>query len=136
MARTGFPAIEATWDTLSEPLLRLPARQRWIVLTHADAAAGWQSGEVIPTYRLRDDPGGGVADADIAGLRTATHVYWTSTVQFEHYRGFVASGATHAAGAGKTFEHLRRAGVAPLLSFPSAEEWRGWVGLPAAPAAR
>ncbi|HEX2792067.1 MAG TPA: hydroxymethylbilane synthase, partial [Steroidobacteraceae bacterium] len=44
----GFGALE---PMLSEPLLQLPPRDQWTVLTHAGALEGWPAGDVIATYR-------------------------------------------------------------------------------------
>ncbi len=112
---------------LGEPLLRLPAPGEWDVLTHADAVEPWQSGSwaganVIATYRVAaDEP------LDAAVIGTATHIYWSSTAQFERGRGLAAPDAHHASGMGKTAAHIRRAGVRNFRAFPSAEEWRRWT---------
>src|ERR1700676_1071881 len=43
----GFATLE---PLLAEPLLQLPARDQWEVLTHLDAVAGWPAGEVTGSY--------------------------------------------------------------------------------------
>jgi hydroxymethylbilane synthase len=123
----GFAALE---PMLAEPLLQLPARAHWMVLTHLDAAAGWPAGEVIATYRHRESDAGAATDmvggAPPAG---ATHLYWVSSAQFDRWRALAAPGAQHACGPGKTYEHLRRAGVQNLRAFPQPVHWRHWLGV-------
>jgi hydroxymethylbilane synthase len=112
---------------IAEPMLRLPKPVAWDVLTHRAAVEPWQSGawtgaNVLPTYA--------VADASLPAstdLATATHVFWSSTAQFERGRQQVSASAHHASGAGKTAEHIRRAGVRNFRAFPSVEEWRKWT---------
>jgi len=118
---------EATAQLIAEPLLRLPAPAQWDVLTHAAAVDPWQAGSwaganVIATYSARE---GALPDA--AALAAATHIYWSSTAQFERGRQFASSAAWHASGAGKTAEHIRASGVRNYLAFPSVEEWRRWT---------
>jgi hydroxymethylbilane synthase len=111
----GFAHLE---PLLREPWLRLPPPARWTVLTHAQAVAEWSAGEVIATYESRGDGPGPPSDA--------THVYWSSGAQFERWGDRVGAGCAHACGPGKTYEHLRRAGLEPRV-FPDAEQWRRWL---------
>jgi hydroxymethylbilane synthase len=123
----GFAALESL---LVEPLLQLPAREDWTVLTHQEAAAGWQGGDVIATYRHAEPNGaGGGAGTDAAPPAGATHVYWFSSAQFDRWHAVVAPDAQHACGPGKTYEHLRRAGVQNLRAFPQPLHWRQWLGV-------
>jgi hypothetical protein len=123
----GFAALESL---LAEPLLQLPARQDWTVLTHQEAATGWQGGDVIATYRHAEPNGaGGGAGTDAAPPAGATHVYWFSSAQFDRWHALVAPDAQHACGPGKTYEHLRRAGVQNLRAFPQPLHWRQWLGV-------
>jgi len=132
----GFSAIESL---LAEPMLQLPPREQWTVLTHQDAAAGWPAGEVIATYRHSGSNGAGAGthagaeeaahSADAAPPADATHVYWSSSAQFDRWHAQVAPHAQHACGPGKTFEHLRRAGVQNLRAFPQPLHWRRWLGV-------
>jgi hydroxymethylbilane synthase len=118
----GFAALE---PLLQEPLLQLPPLERWVVLTHLDAAAGWPVGEVISTYRHGDG-----ADEDAgAPPPDATHLYWHSGAQFERWGRRVSPGAQHGCGPGKTYEHLQRAGVQNARMFPQVTQWRDWLGL-------
>jgi hydroxymethylbilane synthase len=120
----GYAAIE---PLLAEPLLQLPPREGWTVLTHLDAVAGWPAGDVIATYRVRDADAAG--EPGVAPPPDATHLYWSSSAQFDRWCGTVAPGAQHACGTGKTYEHLRRAGVQNLRAFPQPAHWRQWLGL-------
>jgi hydroxymethylbilane synthase len=120
----GYAAIE---PLLAEPLLQLPPREQWTVLTHADAVAGWPAGDVIATYRVRDVDA--AAQAGVAPPPDATHLYWSSSAQFDRWCSHVPAGAQHACGAGKTYEHLQRAGVQHLRAFPQAVHWRQWLGV-------
>jgi hydroxymethylbilane synthase len=123
----GFSALE---PLLAEPLLQLPARAHWTVLTHLDAAAGWPAGDVIATYRHRESDTARTASADAgAPPAGATHLYWFSSAQFDRWHGLAAPGAQHACGPGKTYEHLRRAGVQNLRAFPQPAHWRQWLGV-------
>jgi hydroxymethylbilane synthase len=112
---------------IAEPLLRLPPPAGWDVLTHAAATGPWQQGRwaganVIATYTVGD-----AVEVDAAGLAAATHIYWSSTAQFERCRHLANPAAHHASGAGKTAEHIRRAGVRNFRAFPSPEAWRRWT---------
>jgi hydroxymethylbilane synthase len=120
----GFAALE---PMLAEPLLQLPPRDRWTVLTHAEAAAGWPAGDVIATYRRAERAAASGADA--APPADATHVYWFSSAQFDRWRSVIGPGTQHACGPGKTYEHLRRAGVQNLRLFPQPAHWRQWLGV-------
>jgi hydroxymethylbilane synthase len=111
----------------SEPVLRLPSLNQWTVLTHGAAVEPWQSGswagaQVLPTYAVDES-----ALPDATALSSATHVFWSSTAQFERGKQTVNAQAQHASGPGKTAEHIRRAGVRHFRAFPSAEEWRKWT---------
>jgi hydroxymethylbilane synthase len=118
---------EAAAALVSEPVLRLPAPAEWVVLTHSSAVEPWQDGSwaganVIATYAVADSPLPASAE-----LAMATHVFWSSTAQFERGRQMVGPDAHHASGAGKTAEHIRAAGVRNFRAFPSVDEWRTWT---------
>jgi len=118
---------ELTAQLVGEPLLRLPPPRDWDVLTHAAAVEPWQAGawagaNVIATYRVSEGelPEGG-------RLAAATHIYWSSTAQFERGRRLAGAAAWHASGPGKTAEHIRASGVRNFVAFPAVEEWRKWT---------
>jgi hydroxymethylbilane synthase len=118
---------EAAAQLVREPLLQLPALAQWNVLTHSTAIEPWQSGSwaganVLATYAVANG-----AAPDAAALAAATHIFWSSTAQFECGRQFASASAHHASGPGKTAEHIRSAGVRHFRAFPSAEEWRKWT---------
>lgn len=118
---------EAAATLVAEPLLRLPAPAQWSVLTHAAAVEPWSQGawkgaRVVATYEVDES-----ALPDEAALRAATHVFWSSTAQFERGRAQVAPTAHHACGPGKTAEHIRAAGVRHFQAFPTVAEWRKWT---------
>ena len=115
----GFGALAPLFAL---PLLQLPAADDWLVFTHAGAEAQWPEGRVIATYAHA------AAAAGTPPPRGTTHYYWHSGAQFERWRGAVAADAHHACGPGKTAEHLKAAGVTRLSVFPSAVQWRAWVG--------
>ena len=77
---------------------------------------------MLATYAIRDD-----APPDAAGLASATHVFWSSTAQFERCHRLASGNVHHASGPGKTAQHIRAAGVRNFRAFPSAEEWRRWT---------
>lgn len=118
---------EAAAMLVSEPVLRLPPPAQWNVLTHTAAVEPWQAGSwagarAIATYSVAD-----AALPPTAELAAATHVFWSSTAQFERGRQMVSADVHHASGAGKTAEHIRAAGVRNFRAFPSVEEWRKWT---------
>jgi len=118
---------EAAAQLVTEPVLRLPPPRDWDVLTHAAALqpwqdASWRGANVIATYAVREG-----AAPDAPGLAAATHIFWSSTAQFEAGRHLAHDAAWHASGAGKTAAHIRGAGIARFLAFPSVEEWRKWT---------
>jgi len=118
---------EAAAQLVAEPLLRLPSPAKWSVLTHASAVDPWAQGawsgaQVIATYEMDES-----ALPDAAALQAATHVFWSSTAQFERGRVLVAPTAHHASGPGKTADHIRAAGVRHFQAFPTVAEWRKWT---------
>jgi len=93
------------------------------MLTHADAAVRRRArGEqAVAPYRL--DP---VMDDRVsAALSDATHIFWSSFAQFEHYGRFVRPDATHACPGGETAERLMEAGVRPVI-FPTLKSFIAW----------
>jgi hydroxymethylbilane synthase len=115
----GFAALEP-W--LAAPLLDLPPEAAWRVFTHAGAEAQWRAGHIVATYAHAEAAGGAPPPRD------TTHYYWHSGAQFERWRAAIAPEAHHACGPGKTAAHLQAAGVTRLDVFPSAAQWRAWVG--------
>jgi len=118
--------ISAIGSLLAERWLQLPPLPQWLVLTHAEALEGWPEGGALATYRL-----GEVAEEPGAD---ATHLWWASGAQFSHWAANQPSAhahlvRTHACGPGRTYEHLRAAGVQNLRMFPHVEQWRAWLGL-------
>jgi hydroxymethylbilane synthase len=136
----GFAALQ---PLLAEALLQLPPQDHWTVLTHAGAAGGWSAGRVIATYRHREVRAGAELAAEAAGAESAaesaaeaaapkpqtTHVYWHSGAQFDRWRCALGPHVQHACGPGKTYEHLRGAGVHNLRMFPQVVHWRQWLRL-------
>jgi hydroxymethylbilane synthase len=108
---------------LAEPVLRLPPLASCTIVTHEGAAAGWEAGRVLATYRVA--PGKEAAQA-VDDVAAATHLYWSSGSQFEKLGRHARASAHHACGPGKTAGELARAGVTPHV-FPSVEEWRAWI---------
>ncbi len=115
----GFASLAAL---LAEPWLELPAPADWLVLTHAQALTGWPAGSAVATYAHAE---AGAGDAGPPG--DATHVYWASSAQFDRWSTRLGADTLHACGPGKTYEHIRRAGVHNLWQFPQAGKWREWV---------
>ncbi|MCC7460942.1 MAG: hydroxymethylbilane synthase [Gammaproteobacteria bacterium] len=115
----GFAALA---PLLTSPLLGLPPADAWCVFTHAGAEPHWSAGQTVATYALADATGAAPPPRD------ATHYYWHSGAQFERWRHGIASDAHHACGPGKTAGHLKAAGIGRLDVFPSAAQWRAWVG--------
>lgn len=120
----GFETVRGM---LAEPVLQLPPLGEWLVLTHADAATGWQgegNPRALATYRPVE-PEAATPPAE------ATHVYWHSAAQFQRALtaggAALAAGVQHACGFGKTAQRLRAAGIRDLSVFPSPQEWRDWL---------
>lgn len=120
----GFAALRAA---LAEALLDLPPPREWLALTSAEAVQGW--GEVPAMATYRHAPTGALTsrEGDLPSPASATHIWWHSSVQFDQWRHAVHSDCAQACGPGKTAEHLRHAGVADLLVFPSVRHWREWL---------
>ncbi|HEX4024013.1 MAG TPA: hypothetical protein VHX52_04815 [Steroidobacteraceae bacterium] len=116
---------------LAEPWLQLPALPHWTVLTHEQASAGWPAGCAIATYRHLEggrQPGSLQPDTRAGGPPSdVTHVFWASSAQFECWGRQLDGSVRQGCGPGKTFEHLRRAGVHNLQMFPQVEQWRRWL---------
>jgi hydroxymethylbilane synthase len=113
----GFEYVK---PMLLEPVLQLPPMPDWSVLTHDDAVSGWEAGQVTGTYRV------GFESANTQDLHTATHVFWSSSTQFEALVDGAAASAHHACGPGKTARRIEASGLMPTV-FPSVEEWRRWI---------
>ena len=111
---------------LAEPWLQLPPLTQWTVLTHEQAMGGWPAGSAIATYRHVEPRQSGPQQSG-GPPPDATHVYWASSAQFERWAHRLGADVQHGCGPGKTFEHLRRAGVHNLRSFPQVEQWRQWL---------
>jgi hydroxymethylbilane synthase len=115
---------------LRQPMLQLPDWAQWTVLTHADAALSWSGAQVLATYAHRADaPAPERSTVEPGPTAETTHVYWHSGAQFERWHARLAAGVQHACGAGRTAEHLQRAGVQNLRLFPQVALWRQWLGL-------
>jgi hypothetical protein len=128
--------FETLLSTLTESVLQLPPLPQWLVLTNDEAVAGWtrESGpRVLATYRhaLGDATADAAAGKPNGGSPlAASHIYWHSAAQFQHWANGAARfapDAQHACGFGKTAERLRAAGIVNLSVFPSAREWRAWL---------
>ena len=116
----GFQALAST---LSAPLLALPAKADWLVLTYEEALPHWHGSKALATYRHQ----AAASDAQ-APEPSVTHVYWHSAAQFERWGDRLGAHVHHACGPGKTSERLREAGVAKLTLFPAVRHWREWLG--------
>jgi hydroxymethylbilane synthase len=116
----GFQALQ---DTISSALLSLPVAEQWLVLTYEEALGHWPGSRALATYRHGPE----IAPAQRPGS-DVTHVYWHSASQFERWGDRLGAHVHHACGPGKTSERLRQAGVARLNLFPSARQWREWLG--------
>lgn len=119
----GFGFLE-TVPTFEERVLQLPPLEKWKILTHRDAADGWEkwNSTVIPTYEVKREYSKDAKEA----LKKATHIFWSSGSQFDELKEWVPVGARHACGAGKTAKLLNERGLSPRI-FPSVEEWRKWL---------
>ncbi|MBI4924351.1 MAG: hydroxymethylbilane synthase [Bdellovibrio sp.] len=115
----GFNSLIAT---LQEPVLQLPKLSDWTILTHDDATETWNTGNVIPTYRVRHN----YDDQAKSALINATHVFWASGSQFIRLKDIVQPQAHLACGPGKTAELLQSKHIKTLV-FPSVKEWKQWL---------
>ncbi|MFT3905770.1 MAG: hydroxymethylbilane synthase [Steroidobacteraceae bacterium] len=107
---------------LDEAPLQLPPLPQWLVLTHRDALQGWHASRAVATYFLDAN---GVVDA--APPADVTHVYWSSSAQFDRWQAQLGSAVHHACGPGKTAAHLRACQVQNLAVFPGVAQWRAWL---------
>jgi hydroxymethylbilane synthase len=116
--------FESTLPTLQEAVLQLPEIKKWTVLTHEAAVNEWaqQSIPAIATYRVNLNYGIAAKQA----VKKSTHLFWSSGSQFDELKEGINPDAQHACGPGKTAQHLRAAGLNPVV-FPSVEEWRKWL---------
>jgi hypothetical protein len=78
---------------------------------------------VLPTYSVSAQD---YSPQAIESLADATHIFWSSSSQFDQLRAHAGAHAHHACGAGKTARHLRERGI-PTQAFPSVEDWRKWI---------
>lgn len=123
----GFDAIA---PTLGSPVLRLPARSEWIVLTREDATSTWAGsgiGRVVATYSMEAPREAAELEAIRRHVAGATHFFWGSAAQYRALRDWLPPGSHHACGPGKTYRALAADGVANLRAFPSRREWQAWV---------
>ena len=110
----GFQNIR---EMLAEPILQLPPRRDWTILTHADAVDDWAEGNVIATYKIIEPQG--VPE----GLEQATHIWWGSGSQFLRLKDHARNARHHACGAGKTTSLLIKHNIKPDI-FPNVGTWR------------
>lgn len=115
--------------TLAEPVLSLPPLEEWTVLTHEAGAPGWKGkvGNAIGTYRMEERPTEMTPELQ-EEIRSSTHFWWSSGTQFDALQEYLPRDAHHACGPGKTLEHLRSHRLSPSV-FPSAENWKEWLGI-------
>lgn len=111
--------------TLGLGLLGLPALSGWTALTHEDALEGWAPVAAKASYRIAATRW---SDEALSSLQLATHIFWSSTAEFESLKHLAPAGAHHACGSGKTADALKKAGLAPVL-FPNVEEWKKWLNI-------
>jgi len=117
----GFDHLQRTYGVDSLDFLGLPEFFQWTVLTHASAVPLWNKNpKVLATYKL-DDYG-----QDLGGLKTATHLFWSSGSQFNALKELADRQAHHSCGPGRTADCLRDYGIKPFV-FPSIEEWKKWL---------
>lgn len=112
---------------LAERWLGLPSAEQWLVLTHEEALAGWPAGSAVATYAHAAAASAATPAADGGPPPDATHVYWASSAQFDRWAARLGPQVVHACGPGKTYEHIRHAGVHNLWQFPHVRQWREWV---------
>ena len=115
----GIAQLEPLW---ASPLIGI-RRDDVCMVTHAEAAVRRRArGEqAVAPYRLEP-----LLDAPVAeALTNATHIFWSSFAQFEHYGRFVGPEATHACPGGETAERLLEAGIRPVI-FPTLKSFIAW----------
>jgi len=121
----GFDSLR---DTLSTPVLQLPALTHWAVLTRAGAEESWADsglGQIVATYAL-ETPVDSALTQIRATARQATHFFWGSREQYLALRDCLPRTAEHACGSGKTLRALRDMGEQPRV-FPNRKAWRRWL---------
>ncbi|MBI3535454.1 MAG: hypothetical protein HY072_08245, partial [Deltaproteobacteria bacterium] len=115
----GFNSLIAT---LQEPVLQLPKLSDWTILTHDDATETWNTGNVIPTYRVLHN----YNDQAKSALANATHVFLASGSQWIRLKDIAQPQAHLSCGPGKTAELLQSKHIKTLV-FPSVKEWKQWL---------
>ena len=115
----GIAQLAPLW---ASPLIGI-RREEVCMLTHAEAAERRRArGELaVAPYRLEATMDAGVCEI----LAGATHVFWSSFAQYEHYGRFVRPDATHACPGGETADRLLEAGIRPVI-FPTLKSFMAW----------
>lgn len=120
----GFDGVV---PTLSEGVLQLGGIRKLQVLTHDRAGDRWSDilppQNVVAAYEVPSS-----IEGESQGLAEASHVFWSSGTQWDRLKSYLNPKALQFCGPGKTARYLRAQGV-EVQVFPSAEEWRGWLGL-------
>lgn len=126
-------SLGSSWviPTLQEPVLGLPALEKWVTLTHYSGDPLVTNGQILPTYEVKYES---YSTVNIdqppewsSALCKATHIFWSSRSQWDALKDHARKDATYACGPGKTAEALVASGLSRLHIFPSVEEWRKWL---------
>ena len=115
--RSGFDYSSRCWV---EPLLSFRPRSAGLVLTHAEAVAGWGAARAIATYHHSPVNGRPSGAGGRRPHRPRTPRSASGTAGRSSIAGAGAAGqlGQHACGPGKTHAHLRRARVRICACFP------------------
>ncbi|MGE4232862.1 MAG: hydroxymethylbilane synthase [Bacteriovoracia bacterium] len=113
-------------EIYSEVLCSEPP-DKWIALTHEHAAHKWMHSVITYESIAQTDPN------VLEKLSQATHVYWSSSQQFDALQSKAISVKEHACGPGKTARHIakqlkERNQEDKLRVFLTPEDWKKWIG--------
>lgn len=114
----GFGFDDLIKSLLTDPVLRLPPCKAWDILTHEEAGDTWDEGNVVPTYKLKEN----ISPETLAALKDADHVYWSSYSQYKLLHRYAKPNAVHMCGPGKTAKLIKESGVNDLIIAPNFEE--------------
>lgn len=122
---SGFDGIASQ---LREPVLGLPAFDRWHVLTHRAGVAGWPTTNTVATYSVDAATDIDATHPAVIELQNARSFFWASGSQYDVFSAWVPDGGEHACRNGKTYNHLqnqlRQRNISGLTVYPSVAHWR------------
>ena len=115
----GFETLLPVWQM---PLFEMNAKDVCIV-THETAAERWRKKGYHAAANYRLQPTDYIWIAQQVG--SATHLFWSSFAQYEHYGQFAKPDAVHLCAGGETAALLMSRGIQPVI-FPTIKSFEQW----------